>query len=65
MCILSIFVPMLNYAGNTSGSSDCEIYGVRCNDVANMLQRHIFQFPPVRDTADCVSSGRLREVKNN
>ena len=25
-----------------------------------------FQFPPVtRDTADCVSSDRLREVKNN
>ena len=38
-------------------------YGVLCNDVANMLQRHIFQFPPVRDTADCVSSGRLRDVK--
>ena len=30
-----------------------------------MLQRHIFQFPSVRDSADCVSSGRLREVKNN
>ena len=30
---------------------------------ANMLQRHILQFFPVRDTADCVSSGRLREVR--
>ena len=32
---------------------------------ANMLQRHILEFPLVRDTADCVSSGCLREVKNN
>ena len=56
---------MLSYIGNTSGSSGCEIYGVRCNDVANMSQRHIFQFPPMRETTDCVSSGRLREVKNN
>ena len=40
--------------GCTSGSSDGEIYGVRCKDVANMLRRHIFQLPPVRDTADCV-----------
>ena len=24
-----------------------------------------FKFPSVRDSADCVSSGRLREVKNN
>ena len=23
-------------------------YGVRCNDVANMLQRHILQCPPVK-----------------
>ena len=30
---------------------------------ANMLQRHILQFPPVRETVDCVSSGRLREVE--
>ena len=30
-----------------------------------MLQRHILQFPSVRDSVDCVSSGRLREVKNN
>ena len=58
MCILII-------SGDTSGSYDCEIYGVRCNDVANMLRRHMFQFPPVRDTADCASSDRLREVKNN
>ena len=28
-----------------------------------MLKRHILQFPPVRETADCVSSGRIREVK--
>ena len=35
------------------------------HDMANMLQRQIFQFPPGRDTADFVSSGRLRELKNN
>ena len=28
----------------------------------NMLQRYIFQFPSVRDSADCVSSGRPEEV---
>ena len=32
---------------------------------ANMLQRHMFEFLPERDAADYVSSGRLREVKNN
>ena len=60
------FVSVLGYfnSGDTrTSSSDCEIYGVRCNDVATILQRHIFQFPPVRDTADCVSSGRLREAQ--
>ena len=45
--------------------TDCEIYGIRCDDVASMLQRHNFQFRLGRDTADCVSSGRLRKVKNN
>ena len=45
-------------------------YSVRCHAVgqyarANMLQRHILQFSPVRETVDCVSSGRLWEVKNN
>ena len=48
------------FSGDTSGSSDCEICGVHCNDVANMLQRHIFQFPPVKDNVVCVSSGRLQ-----
>lgn len=47
-------------------SSDCEIC-LCCNNMANILQRHVFQFPG-RDTADMVeyvSSGRLREVKSN
>ena len=30
---------------------------------ANMLQQHILPFPPMKETADCVSSGCLREVK--
>ena len=34
-------------------------------DMANMLQRQIVQFPPRRDTADLVSSGRVQEVKSN
>ena len=50
---------------NAISPADMCIYGVRCIDVTNMLQRHIFQFPSVRDSVDCVSSGRLREVKNN
>ena len=61
MRILSI----VSKAISVNTSADCEIYDVRCNDVANMLKRHIFQFPLVRDTGDYVSSGRLREVKNN
>ena len=55
-------------SGDTSGSSGYEILLNTASAVtmwANMLQRHILQFPPVRETADCVSSGRLREVKNN
>ena len=35
------------------------------HDIANMLQRQLFQFSPGRDTADFVLSGRLREVKKN
>ena len=53
---------------DTSGSSGYEMLLNTASAVtmwANMLQRHILQFPPVRETADCVSSGRLREVKNN
>ena len=58
MCVLSIVAMLYSYpraiSGGTSGSSDCEIY-IRCNQT--------FQFPPRRDRADFVSSGRLREVK--
>lgn len=33
------------------------------HDMANLLQRQIFQLSPERDTADFLSSGRLLEVK--
>ena len=60
-----LFCLRLSLLGHrTFGSSNCVIYGIRCNDVANMLQRHIFQFPTVGDTADSVSSCRLQEVRN-
>ena len=50
-------------SGNTSGSFNCEIY-VRLWPIC-MLQQHIFEFLPRRDTPDYVSIGHLPEVKNN
>ena len=41
---------------------DCEIDGVRCHDVTNMLQRRIFQFPPV---IIVVAYGRLKPIIEN
>ena len=35
------------------------------DDMANNVTATNFRFLPGRDTADFVSSGRLREVKNN
>ena len=46
---------------DSSGSADC----VFTASAVLMHSEHIFQFPSVRDSADCVSSGRLWEVKDN
>ena len=66
MCMLSI-VSIVSISGDTYGSSGCEILTTASAVMmwADMLQPHILQFRPVRETADCVSCGRLQEVKNN
>ena len=52
-------------SGDTSGSSDCEMY-----DMANMLQRQIFQFPPGRERlqqilcGQVVACGRLKTIEH-
>ena len=48
-------------------SSDCEIYGVRCDDAANMLQRHIFSFSARKRFSrlcQVVAYGRLKTIEN-
>ena len=45
-----------------TASFDCEVC-VCCIDMANMLQRHIFEFPSRRGSADYVLSDRLWWLK--
>ena len=71
--IICIIIAMLYSCGNftctgssgaTFGNSDCEIY-VCCNDMPNMLQRHILEFLSGIETAECVKwYGRLKTIGN-
>ena len=54
------FINCFNAERDTSGSAVCVFTAS-----AVKLHRHIFQIPSVRDSANCESSGRLREIKNN
>ena len=58
------FINCFNAERDTSGSAVCVFTASAVKLHAYILDT-FFKTPSVRDSANCESSGRLREVKNN